>query len=422
LRIWYTLLATAMLGLLLVLTACGEKPLLSDVSFSADLITPNADRDRDVLVITYNLSRSAEVSIYFEGGGGERYYFRDHIRHAPSVEEPYQVYFAGVVDGYVLLGEQFEGFTVEKRVLQDGIYTWVVEAIDAADVSERVTGTLTIADADTALPELRGFSVHPPVFSPNRDALDDRATINVDLKKDVEELTVYLVGEDGVRYHVAEKETVTRLNEAGWHEFDYDAGVDLGADPPPDGTYAVTMRARDTVGQWTMATGRLTIENGGVPRAYILNGEVEWSAGTVPLGSTLYFTLTVDNDSATPIRTSGPPPGTVYDSDQNYASLREYEQSGAFRVGIHCETSPIDHPWRWAVGGPDDLVEVVEGGESYFYLPAWGRAIVTGGIRFVDVVPARNPQYCYASLIHEDVEISMVNFRVDPVFLRIQVP
>ena len=39
-----------------------------------------------------------------------------------------------------------------------------------------------------------------------------------------------------------------------------------------------------------------------------------------------------------------------------------------------------------------------------------------------DVVEARNPQYCYASLIHEDVEISMVNYRVDPVRLRIEVP
>jgi len=418
LRTRYVLIA-AMLGLVLMLAACGENPLLSAISLSKDLITPNADHDNDVLIVTYNLSRSAKVSIYFEDGAGKRYTFRDHVHHGPSVEEPYQVYFAGVVDGYVLPGEQCEGFTVEKRVLPDGVYTWVVEATDAEGITEQVTGTLTIADADTLLPELRGFSVHPPVFTPNRDGISDRATINVDLEKDVEELTVYLVGEDGVRYHVAEKEMVTRSNEAGWHEFDYDAGVDQGADPPPDGTYIVYMRARDAVGQWTAATGTLTIENGGVPRAYILNAEVEWSAGTVPLGGTLYFTLTVDNDSIVPIRTSGPPPGTVYDSDQNYATLGEYEQSGAFRVGIHCETSPTDHPWRWAVGGPDDLVADEEG---HLYLPAWGRAVVSGGIRFVEAVEARNPQYCYASLIHEDVEISMVNFRVDPVFLRIQVP
>ncbi len=425
-RIRYILVATATLGLLLTLVACGEEPLLSAVSFSKDLITPNADHDNDVVIITYNLSRSAEVSIYFEDDAGSRYYFRDHVHHGPSIEQPHQVYFPGVVDGYVLPGEQFEGFMVEKRVLQDGDYTWTVEATDAEGVTERVSGALTIAGADTGLPELRGFSVHPPVFTPNRDGISDRATINVDLKKDVEELTVYLLGEDGVRYHVAEHEKLTPFNEAGPHEFDYDAGVDLGADPPPDGTYTVYMRARDAVGQWTVATGTLTIEDGGVPRVYILNAEVDWTGEgpkvSIPLSSTLYFTLTIENDSVVPIRTSGPPPGTVYTSDQNYATLGEFVQSGVFRVGIHCETSPIDHPWRWAVGGPDDLVEVVEGGKSYLYLPAGKRALVTGGIRFVDVEEARNPQYCYASLIHEDVEISMVNFRVDPVFLFIEVP
>jgi hypothetical protein len=421
------LAATALLGLTLALTACGEKPLLSEVSFSPDVITPNADGDTDVLRITYNLARSAEVSIYFEDQGGNRYYFRERARRGPSVEEPYQVLFAGVVDGYLLPGEQFEGFTVEERVLQDGVYTWTVEATEAeTSYTERVTGLLTIADADTALPELRGFSVHPPLFTPNRDAISDRATINVNLKKDVEDLAVYLEGDDGERYYVEWNEKLTPRNEAGWHEFDYDAGVDLGADPPPDGAYTVTMRARDGVGQWTMATGALTIEQGGVPRAYILNGEVDWSGYgpevSIPLGGTLYFTLTIENDSSVPIRTSGPPSGVVYDSDQNYAALGEYQQPGVFRVGIHCETSPTDHPWRWAIGGPGDWDEAVVGGESYFYLPAGERALVTGGVRFVDVVEARNPQYCYASLIHEDVEISLVNFRVDAVHLTIQAP
>ena len=417
-RIRYILVTMATLGLLLTLAACGEEPLLSDVSFSKDLITPNADHDNDVLIITYNLSRSAEVSIYFEDEGGNLYYFRDHAHHSPSVEEPYQVRFPGVVRGFVLPGEQFEGFTVDKRVLQDGVYTWVVEATDETGHTERVTGRLTIAEADTALPELRGFSVNPPVFTPNRDGIGDRAQVNVYLSKRVEELTVYLSSEDGVRYHVAEDERLTRENEPGLHSFDYDAGVDHGADPPPDGTYTVRVQARDAVGQWASAESTLTIVDGGVPRPDIFNAEVEWSAESIVLGETLYFTLTVDNDSIAPVRTSGPPPGTVYDSDQNYATLGEHIQSGVFRVGIHCETSPTDHPWRWAVGGPDDLVDK----DGHLYLPAQGRAVVTGGIRFVDVIEARNPQYCYASLIHEDVEISTVNFRVGPVFLFIEVP
>ena len=426
-RIRYILVTVAALGLALAAAACGQKPPLGKVSFSTDRITPNADHDTDAVVITYDLARSAELSIYFDDEAGNRYYFRNHVHQGPSIEEPYQVLFAGVVDGYALPGEQFEGFVVKKRVLQDGVYAWTVEATGAQGVTQQATGTLAIAEADTILPELRGFSIHPPLFTPNRDSISDRATINVDLEKDVDELMVYLTGEDGTRYSVAENEKLTPLKEAGFHEFDYDAGVDLGADPPPDGTYTVTMQARDAVGQWTEATGTLTIQDGGVPRAYILNAEVEWSGGggpqvSIPLGGTLSFTLTVENDSVVPIRTSGPPPGTVYGSDQNYATLGEYAQSGAFRVGVHCENSSIDHPWRWAVGGPDDLVEVVEGGQTYYYLPAGARAIVTGGIRFVDVLGARNPQYCYASLIHEDVEISLVNYRVDPVSLYVEVP
>ncbi len=420
-----TLTRLAFLGLvggalLLILVGCGEKPLLSDVSFSKDRITPNADGEDDVLRIQYRLSRSAELSIYFLDAEGNRYVFRDHEPRAPSAEEPYSVYFSGVVDGYTLPGERFDGFTVTRRVLQDGVYTWVVEATDEAGHTEQVTGTLTIAEADTGLPELLNFSVIPPVFTPNRDGISDRAQMEVFVTKDHTSLMVYLLGEDGVRYHVAEDErSPSRPGEAGPHHFDYDAGVDLGAEPPPDGTYTVYAEAQDAVGQHTVATATLTIQNGGVPKAYILNGEVEWSATSIPLGGTLYFTLTVENDSATPIRTSGPPPGTVYENDQNYATLGETIQSGVFRVGIHCENAQINYPWRWAVGDESVLVRDEEG---HLYLPPFTRAVVTGGIRFVEVVGARNPQYCWAGLIHEDVEIAQVNSHVDPVFLYIETP
>ncbi len=120
-RRWYVLVIIVLLGL--AATACARKPLLSDVSFNKDLITPNADRDNDVLLITFRLSRSAYLSIYFDDAAGHRYWFRNRVYHGPSAEVPYQVYFAGVVDGYTLPGEQFMGFAVTKRVLQNGAYT-----------------------------------------------------------------------------------------------------------------------------------------------------------------------------------------------------------------------------------------------------------------------------------------------------------
>jgi len=418
LRNWHLLLAL-IIGLALMLTACGEKPLLTQVSFDRDRITPNADGDTDVLKITYNLNRSAEISITFEDQQSNRYVFRDHAHRGPSVENPYQVLFSGVVDGYTLPEETFDQFDVEKRVLQDGDYVWTLEATDELGYTDRVTGNLTIADADITLPELRNFSVSPTSFTPNRDGITDRAKINVYLSKDDTSLSVYLLDEDGTRYPVErDEQTLAREGKQGLYAFDYDAGVDDGAQPPPDGTYTVYAEAQDPVGQQTIATATLTIQDGGVPMAYIFNGEVEWSSTSVPLGDTLYFTLTVENDSSAPIRTSGPVPGTVYESDQNYATLGEYIQSGAFRVAIHCENATTNYPWRWAVGDEGAL----EQRDGHLYLPPFTRAVVTGGVRFTDVVGARNPQYCWAGLIHEDVEISPVNDRVDPVSLFIEVP
>jgi len=418
LRNRYLLLAL-IVGFTLTLTACGNERLLTNVSFDRDQITPNADGDTDVLKITYKLNRSADVSITFDDQQGNAYIFRDRAYRGPSVEKPYEVLFSGVVEGYMLPGENFEQFDVEKRVLQDGDYVWTVQAVDDTGYTEQVTGTLTIADADTTLPELRNFSVSPTVFTPNRDGISDRAKINVWLSKDDTSLSVYLLDEDGTRYPVErDAQTLAREGEAGPYAFDYDAGVDDGAQPPPDGTYTVYAEAQDAVGQHTVATETLTIQDGGVPMGYIYNGEVEWSSTSVPLGDTLYFTLTVENDSSAPIRTSGPPPGTIYESTQNYATLGEYIQSGVFRVAIHCENAITNYPWRWAVGDES----VLEERGDYLYLPPFTRAVVTGGIRFVDVVEARQEQYCWAGLIHEDVEISAVNDRVDPVSLFIEVP
>jgi hypothetical protein len=406
-------------GLAVMLVACGEQALLTNVSFDRDRITPNADGDTDVLKITYSLNRSATISITFEDEEGTRYTFRDRARRGPSVEKAYEVLFSGVVDGYTLPGEVLDQFEVQKRVLQDGDYVWTVEATDDAGYSQSVSGTVSIEDADIALPELENFSVSPVFFTPNRDGISDRAKINVSLSKDNTSLSVYLLDEDGTRYPVEQDEqTLAREGKAGLYAFDYDAGVDDGAQPPPDGTYRVYAEAQDAVGQRTLAETTLTIQDGGVPMAYIFNGEVEWSSKSVPLGETLTFTLTVDNDSSAPIRTSGPPPGTVYTNDQNYATLGEYIQSGVFRVGIHCENATTNYPWRWAVGDEN----VLEERDGYLYLPPFTRAVVTGSLRFVDVVGARNPQYCWAGLIHEDVEISAVNDRVDPISLFIEVP
>ncbi len=409
------------------LAACQPRPLLEGVTLSPTLITPNADGEADLTRIEFYLNRNAIVSFRLipvesvVGGelltGEEVYYFRPP-RPVSASDDPYTVYFGGVVEGYDHPSDGQLDYTVLNRMLSDGLYMWELHAETREGETKAVTGTLTIQDADTALPGIRGFNVHPRIFSPNQDGINDRVTINLVLEKDVEELRVYLKGVDGFEHHIPEDERTTRPNAKGWHTYDYDGGIDAGSEPPPDGVYTIYAEARDAVGQRVVVTDTLTIENAGMPRAYIVNGEVEWSVNTLVISDTLCFTLTVENDSQTYIRTTGPWPGTLYESDQNHNTLGWHQESGAFRVAVDFDTSMRNYPFRWGIGQPGvDLVEV----DGYWYLPPQARSLVTGCIRIVDV-PVRNPLYYWAGLIHEDVRIAPVNNRVAPNFVEIWEP
>jgi len=387
-------------------------PALTQAAFSLDAITPNADGDRDVTRITYALRRPATVSIQLINAQGQAFYFR---RDKPRDAGEYQLDFSGIVEPYVLPSDSFVG-ELDARVLQNGDYTWVVEARDANGPSGRFTGALTVANADTSLPELLNLSVSPKLFTPNQDGLDDRTNINVALAKDIapQGLHVYLIGENGAEISIAEKPSDRQPGERGLHVYDYDGGIDNGQKPPPDGEYVVRVEAEDLLGQKMTVSDTLTIRYGGLPRAEIVQGEVEWSAETLVLGQTLYFTLTVENYGTAPLRTSGPPPGAVYSSmNINANTLGEYNQSGAWRVGIDCDTCIKDYPWRWGLGTPENLTLIPDAnGQAQYYLMPGQKAIVTGGIVLDTLIESRNPQYFWAGLIHEDVGIDLVNNRV----------
>jgi hypothetical protein len=403
---------------LLVLSACGSRELLSQASFAPAFISPNADGTQDVTSIHYELGRKANVSIYLQDAVGQRYYFRNA---QPRPSGVYDVLFGGVIDG---------------KLLADGAYTWVIEATDEAGQSQSAQGNLIVQDGDKTAPQITQFTIYPKEFTPNRDSISDRVTINVALNKPAILMTT-LQNElchgsdtppadnptlDCTSYPLEEKEGAARKSgEAGLHEYDYDAGVDLGAEPPPDGTYVVTVHVEDAIGQTVTQTDTLTIKDGGIPRAEIVDGTVNFSRSSLLVGDTLYFTLTVENYGAVPIRTSGPEPGYVYDLDQNYNVPGFAEESGAWRVGIDFDTSLRNYPFRWAVGGPDDLITKTIEGKTYYYLPPNTKAQITGGIKITEK-PARDPLYFWAGLIQEDVEISDINNRVDPHSITIDQP
>lgn len=422
------ILIASVLGAVLVITAVlitnrllnGDNSLLRNVTVEADQITPNADGDTDITPIAYQLSRNASVSIYLTNEAGERFYFRQDKDRGSG---DYRVLFSGVVDGYLLEGETIQG-EVLSRLLQDGTYTWTVEATDQNGVTEQQQGQIVIAEADPVLPEIRNFTVEPVsrLFTPNRDGISDRVRPQFGLAKDVEEMRVFLQLTDGRELAITELERDVPANKEGYHVFSWDAGVDDGATPPPDGTYPLIAVARDAEGQRIRVEDEITIQFGGVPRADVFpppSGEtVTFSATAVSLCDTIQFTLTVRNYGSTPIRTSGPEPGLVYDSNWNYNTVGWPTESGVFRVGIGFENQLTDYPFRWAVGTLDQLEKI---GDSYYLMPG-ERAVVTGGIRIVDELGVRNPQPMWAGLIHEDVEISQLNNRVDPKNVLVDLP
>ena len=106
----------------LLLVACGQLefsngPLLYDVSFSKDVITPNADGDNDATEIKYSLRRPANVTISFEDAQGKHYYFREDRRRA---EGDYNVLWGGVVDEPQTIETSYGPVDVLSRVLPDG--------------------------------------------------------------------------------------------------------------------------------------------------------------------------------------------------------------------------------------------------------------------------------------------------------------
>jgi hypothetical protein len=184
----------------------------------------------------------------------------------------------------------------------------------------------------------------------------------------------------------------------------------------------VLAEAEDRLGQRVAVQTQLEIVNGGLPQAEINRGEVTFSTSSVIQGDVLYFELVVENYGNAPLRTTGPASGYVYESmSANANAVEEYEEAGAWRVGLHCQTCMTDYPWRWALGTPDTLTLIPDSnGNDQYYLMPGERAVITGGVVLDVVVPSLNPQDFWAGLIHE--QVAVVNNRVDPENVKIVEP
>lgn len=419
----------------LLLAACGRLdipigPLLYDVQVSPNAISPNADGEQDVTEIQYSLRRAADVSIFFEDERGEHFYFRKDRRRPPG---DYSVFWGGVVDQLEVVETDYGPQEILSRVLPDGTYTWYVTATTDDDATEEVSGHITLSDGDTEVPELHNFAVVPQTFRPNQDGLrDDWVSISYYLTKDVESVNVYLEDPSapGVKVPIAQDPGLAETTDMGFHEYRYEGGVDLNAEPPPDGTYWIIGEARDRSGNAVRVRREITIEEGGKPRADIAQGEVAWEGEmnrvvSVPLGQKLCFKAIVTNEGTVPIRTTGPWPGQKYEFSQNYNTLAAngheewFQQAGVWRFGINYDTTGVDFPFRWAVGRQEDLERrVIDGQEQWYLMP--GKSGEVSGCITMDEEPPVGTNFWWAGLIHEFV--SVANNYVDRITVDVGAP
>lgn len=388
--------------LLLVFTACGSSELLTGMSVNPETISPRPGESNRATKIAYSLSRPARVTVYLVNETG-KFVLRENQARAAG---DFEILFGGSVD---------------NKTLNDGTYQVVVEARDENGVSEKKPGTLYIVNADTTLPELQAFTVFPTEFTPNQDGLDDRVIIRYYLTKPAR-VTVYLTdGSTGVhakKIPIEEKKETTlltpdKLSEVGPHEYDYDAGIDRGAPPPPDGNYTVVAEAVDANGNVVRQESPLTIKNGGTPRAAIIGSAGDFNPRVIPLGETVYFTVTVKNVGTVPIRTKGPEPGFVYTTSQNYSVVEQFEEPGIWRLGVDSEGNSIgrQYPYRWQLGMNHELTAIEREGKTIYYLMPGQVVTVSGGIKITDKPPKVDPFYWFG-LVQEQVRI--VEDHVEP--------
>lgn len=321
--------------------------MIDIVSFGPTTISPDRDGHDDVARLLYRIGQRANVDVTLTGADGAAHVLRSASLRQPGAE-PYELLFGGVIDGRMLPDDTYRVSLLATPI--DGGAPVTVQAPD-----------LRIVDADALPPQLRALTVLPARFTPNQDGIDDRVAISYALDEPAE-VRIRIETQDGayVTDVLADTHTNNAPGDPGPHVYDYDAGVDADAPPPPDGRYVVVVEARDAAGNVTVERRPLEIADGGQPRAAFID-DVKWSATSLPLGATLYFTATVKNVGGTPIRTRGPAPGFVYDNNATFNQLapsafvllaRAAGRHGAVRVAASTTGATVAAPIALADEAP----------------------------------------------------------------------
>lgn len=341
-----------LLGAVTGIAACGGRPLISDLRLSGKTVVPDGSGLQDEVNVGFTVFRRAEVSATLQGPDGKQYVLRDPQLRAP---DDYQIAFKGIVP---VPGKTW------LRVLPNGAYTIQVQARDAAGGSAVTRqASVQVKDADTTAPSIEDLMVNLPSFSPNGDGVDDTVQMSFRLTK-AAEIRVYATdANDG--FYLIEPPTKSIAKDLS---FTWDGTAGGGA-VLKDGTYTIHVEATDAAGNFTDATTPVKIENGGTPRAEIV--DVRFAPTALATGMDLHVSITVKNSGTVPLKTSGPPPSQKYTTSQTFASFPDpqhpntplwYERPGVWRVAVDWQNSSGQYPVRW--GFFEDLNRELQPGET----------------------------------------------------------
>jgi hypothetical protein len=327
-----------------LLAGCGQGSLLS-VGAKRVTVEPNASFDAQSQDIPYAVGAPAHLTITLVQPDGQKLQLRDNDRDPDTYALP----FGGIVD---------VPNTADRRVLQNGDYKIVFQARGKNGQSVEKTVDAVVQNADPAPLEIKDIALSLATFSPNGQGVRqvegrienlDQTTINYSLSKDAQ-VSLWVVDTDGNQTAVtADPQAKAGLQRYVW------TGKGPNGIALRDGTYTLHIRAGDDSGNVTERTAQVAIVDSGTPQVQILSAR--FSPSALGLGGVVQVEVTVKNIGDIPIKTQGPPPGTVYKSNSSYTDPVFNQQGsqeppyvdkpGRWRVGVRWTSSAGQYPARW---------------------------------------------------------------------------
>jgi hypothetical protein len=285
--------------------------------------------------------------------------------------------FNGVLPHVMTGGEESE-----RRVVPGGEYRIVLEAAGAQE-----SVTFRVAQTELEPPRIEGLTLKPERISPNSDAIDDVAELTFRTASTAT-LSVLLTAENGDEIRL-----MSGRESASGEQNVIISGQTPAGEVLADGTYTVTVRVRDEVGNLSTASRSLMVEAGGEPEITVVRVEIE--PREITLGSAIQISITVRNTGSVPLRTHGPDPGFEYTTNDSYSTIeggRWVDQAGLWRVGVDWDGNSggggaYRYPFRWGFGKT--------------LMP--GEEITTGGR--VRVLKQESRMWFYAGVLQEGIRI-----------------